>query len=611
MGGYRSTVIRVSKEEIDAAISGMTVPKAFAATAKERSDFDALRWKDGSGEYRTMTWAAYADAAARAAAGLEALGVGPGDRVALMLRNCPEFHVADVAVLLAGATPFSIFNSSAPEQVQYLASHAGAKVVIVEDEGLLERVLKVREEIPTLERIVVVRGGGGDVTWDELLAHDPVDLATSSERCRPDDLATLIYTSGTTGPPKGVMITHYNVMWTTESLLRALGRPREEFGGWRVVSYLPMAHIAERSTSHYNAILAGYEVTTCPDTGKIGEYLRETRPHLAFGVPRIWEKMQAGVEAALAADAEKKQKFDEAVAAAKPIVTKRTLEGDAALSDDERQTYAFLDEVAFKPVRQLVGLDAVEAAVTGAAPIPFELVEWYRAIGVPLSEIYGMSENTGPLTWDPFRVKPGFVGRAIPGVTVEIAEDGEVIAKGGNIFPGYLNDPDKTAEALDADGWLHTGDIGEFDDEAYLRIVDRKKELIITAGGKNVSPANLEAALKSFPLVAQAAVIGDKRPFISALVVIDPDVAPGWARARGITFDSLEDLARHPEVIAEIDRNLADANKRFNQVEQVKKVLVLGREWLPDSEELTPTMKLKRRGINQKYAAEIESLYQR
>jgi long-chain acyl-CoA synthetase len=240
-----------------------------------------------------------------------------------------------------------------------------------------------------------------------------------------------------------------------------------------------------------------------------------------------------------------------------------------------------------------------------------ELVEWYRAIGVPLSEIYGMSENTGPLTWDALRVKPGLVGREIPGCTVRLADDGEVIAKGGNIFPGYLNDPEKTAEALDDDGWLHTGDIGEFDDEGYLKIVDRKKELIITAGGKNISPANLEAALKSFPLIAQAAVIGDRRPFMTALLVLDPDVAPGWAKSQGIEAGSLEELARHPDVVAEIQRNVDEANKRFSQVEQIKKFTLLGREWQPDSEELTPTMKLKRRGINEKYSSEIEALYQR
>jgi long-chain acyl-CoA synthetase len=362
-------------------------------------------------------------------------------------------------------------------------------------------------------------------------------------------------------------------------------------------------------TSHYSGILSAYEVTCCPDTREISTYFREVRPHLGFGVPRIWEKLAAGVEAALADDADRKAKFDEALAAAKPIVAKRTLEGDAALTDEERSTLQFLDEVAFAPIRKSVGLDEARWIITGAAPISVELVEWFRAVGLPLSEIYGMSENTGPLTWEANRVKPGTVGRALPGVEVVLAEDGEVVARGGNIFPGYLNDPDKTAEALDDDGWLHTGDIGEFDDEGYLRIVDRKKELIITAGGKNISPANLEAALKSLPLVGQAAVIGDKRPFISALVVLDPDVTPGWAKAHGLEGATLAELAEHPDLVAEIEAGVKEINQRFNSVEQVKKVRILGEEWMPDSEELTPTMKLKRRGINEKYAREIEALY--
>ena len=602
----------MTKEQIDDIVQGVTVPRAFADTVAAHPDRVALRWKTDGEAYAQMTWREYAEEACRIAAGLRDLGVGSGDRVALMVRNVPEFHVIDLAALLVGATPFSIYNSSSPEQVQYLVSHAEAKVAIVEDDGFLERFTKVRDEVPSLQTIVSVRGDGADHTLGELLGASPVDLDEASAIAQPEDLCTLIYTSGTTGPPKGVRISHYNVAWTSESLLQSFGRPRDELVGWRVVSYLPMAHIAERQTSHYSGLLAAYEVTTCPEAGQIGAYLREVRPQLAFGVPRIWEKLQAGVEAALGADAEKKQKFDEAIAAASPLVAKRTLDGDGALSDDERGTLQFLDEVAFAQVRQLVGLDALEYAITGAAPISVELVEWYRAIGVPFSEIYGMSENTGPLTWAPTRVKPGFVGPAIPGVTIQLAEDGEVIAKGGNIFTGYLNDPEKTKEALDDDGWLHTGDIGELDDEGYLRIVDRKKELIITAGGKNISPANLEAALKSSPLIGQAAVIGDKRPFIAALVVLDPDVAPGWARDNGIDAAlSLTALAAHPEVVAEVERNVAAANLRFSQVEQVKKVKVLGEEWLPDSAELTPTMKLKRRGINEKYAAEIEALYSR
>ncbi|MGH2685361.1 MAG: AMP-dependent synthetase/ligase, partial [Actinomycetota bacterium] len=352
--------------------------------------------------------------------------------------------------------------------------------------------------------------------------------------------------------------------------------------------------------------LYGYEVTVCPEAGQIAQYCREVKPEIMFGVPRVWEKFYAGVNGALAADADKKQKFDEAVEAARPIAMAKAW-GNA--TEEQEQTWAFLDEVAFRGVRELLGLDACQIAVSGAAPIPAEMLEWFRAIGVPMSEIYGMSENTGPMTWEPYKIKPGTVGPAMPGCDVRLADDGEIICKGGNVFQGYLNDPGKTAEALDADGWLHSGDIGELDDDGYFRIVDRKKELIITAGGKNISPANLEAALKMIPLVGQAAAIGDQRPFVSALVVLDAEVAPAWARSRGIEFDSLADLARHPDVVAEIDRGVTEVMSQFNNAERVKKVKILAEEWLPDSEELTPTSKLKRRGIHGKYAAEIESLY--
>jgi long-chain acyl-CoA synthetase len=320
----------------------------------------------------------------------------------------------------------------------------------------------------------------------------------------------------------------------------------------------------------------------------------------------VWEKLYGGVNAALAADPEKRQKFDEAVEAARPLAMAKV---HRELSEDEEATLSFLDQVAFAPVRELLGLDACEVAVSGAAPIPVEILEWFRAIGVPMGEIYGMSENSGPLTWDPYDIKPGTVGRQIPGCTVTLAEDGEIIAKGGNVFDGYLGDPEKTAEALDEEGWLHTGDIGEIDDEGYVRIVDRKKELIITAGGKNISPANLEANLKMIPLVGQACAIGDQRPFVSALVVLDPEVAPAWARSENIEFGSIADLAGHPAVQEEVERGLAEVMASFNNAERVKKVTILAEEWLPDSEELTPTSKLKRRGVHAKYAAEIEALY--
>jgi long-chain acyl-CoA synthetase len=367
-----------------------------------------------------------------------------------------------------------------------------------------------------------------------------------------------------------------------------------------------MAHIAERATSHYSMLALGYEVSCCPDPGQIADYCRDVRPQIMFGVPRVWEKIHSRVLAAISANPEQAKQFEDAVVAAEPIALK--LAWDQA-TEEEKATYAFLDEVAFSGVRQLLGFDELEVAITGAAPIPADLLSWYRAVGVPLSEIYGMSENTGPMCWEPYKIKPGTVGRAMPGLEVELAEDGEIICRGGLVFQGYLNQPDKTAEALDEDGWLHSGDIGERDEDGYFKIVDRKKELIITAGGKNISPANLEAALKGIPLVGQACAIGDKRPFVSALVVLDPDEAAVWAKGHGAEDLSLAELAEHPDVIAEINAGLGVAMAGFNNAERIKKVKVLGEEWLPDSDLLTPTSKLKRRGIHARFAEEIDAIY--
>jgi long-chain acyl-CoA synthetase len=600
-------------KEIDDLVGQTTVPQAFLRSVEQWGDQTALRWKNDDESWGEMTFQDYADKVALAAAGMKAKGVKPGDRVVLMLRNVPEFHWLDMAVYFCGATAISIYNSSSPEQVQYLVDHSGASLGIAEDIGFLERFLKVRDEIPSLQQLGVLRDPDGLAPEDvfqvsELLESEPLDLDEAAEVAKPDDLATLIYTSGTTGPPKGVMITHRNVSWTVECLLRALPMVQEKLPGLRVVSYLPMAHIAERMTSHYQQAYVGHEVTTCPDAGQIGAYAREVKPNVMFGVPRVWEKIYGGVTAALSADPEKKAQFDEGVEAAKPLSLKKAW---GTATDDELATLDFFDSVAFGPVRELVGLDQLDIAITGAAPIPAELLAWFRAIGVPLSEIYGMSETTGPMTFAALKIKPGTVGPAVPGCEVALAEDGEIICRGGNIFQGYLNNPEKTAEALDDEGWLHSGDIGVIDDDGYFKIVDRKKELIITAGGKNISPANLEAELKMIPLVGQACAIGDQRPFVSALVVLDPDTAPAWAKGKGIEFGSLADLAANPEVIAEVEAGLADAMAGFNNAERVKKIKVLGDEWLPDSEELTPTSKLKRRGIHAKYAEEIEALYER
>ncbi|MBK5290015.1 MAG: long-chain fatty acid--CoA ligase [Acidimicrobiia bacterium] len=595
-------------EQIDAATAGQTVASRFRDTVRACPDRVALRCKAGEG-WNETTFGEFADQACRVATGLSALGVTRGDRVVLMMRNRPEFHVADIAVVLLGATPISIYNSSSADQIRYLAGHCEASIAIVEDEGYLNRMLEVRADLPQVREIAVIDvpdagAPEGVRTWAELLDSEPGDLDTLAAIAQPSDLATVIYTSGTTGPPKGVMIDHANVAWTMKSLWETLSEV--DLQNARLVSYLPMAHIAERNVSHYLALSFGYEVTTCPVPGEVAQYLPEVRPQVFFAVPRVWEKIHAGVMAMAGADPERKAQLDEALAVGLRAAEHRA-RGEE-LPADLAAAFATADE-ALGMVRGLLGLDACVSAISGAAPIAVEIFNFFRGLGVPLSEVYGMSETTGIMTFDPFAVRAGTVGRAVPGSMLRLADDGEVLTRGGQVFRGYLDDPEKTAEALDADGWLHSGDIGVLDDDGYLTIVDRKKELIITAGGKNISPANLESALKAQPLIGQVCVIGDQRPFISALVVLDPDVAPVWAKAHRIDASDPAALADDPDVLAEVDRQVAAAMEPFNNAERVKKVTVLHREWMPDSEELTPTSKLKRRGIHAKYDTEIEALY--
>jgi long-chain acyl-CoA synthetase len=591
---------------IDAATEGRTLASAFAATVDARPESVALRWRAG-GDWGTLTWSAYADSAARLAAGLRELGVDRGSRVLLMLRNRPEFHVADVAVLLLGATPISVYNSSSPQQVRYFGRHAEASVAIVEDAALLERFVTVRDEIPSLRHLVVVDDPESlapvdAVHYGRLLQKPPLDWKAASSACRPDDLATVIYTSGTTGPPKGVMVTHRQACWTVESLLRTLGHP---VTGKRMVSYLPMAHIAERMTTHYVNVHQGTEVVTCPDVNLLADYLRDVRPQIFFGVPRIYEKARARLEALAASNPQHEEALERALALGREVALARAEGTDppAGVLDEWRQA----DAETLPVLRLLLGFDEVEVAVTAAAPIPREVFDFFLALGLPMSEVYGLSESCGPLTWEPYHGRPGWVGRAIPGVELRLDTDGEVLARGGNVFAGYLNDPERTAEVVDAEGWLHTGDVGELDD-GFLRIIDRKKELIINAAGKNISPSNLEGALRSRPLISQACVVGDGRPYLAGLLTLDPDVLPGWAAARGIELP-FGDLVRHPEVLAEVQAEVEAVNATVSRVEQIKRFCVLPHDWPPDSDELTPTMKPKRRSIHAKYAAEIAELY--
>jgi long-chain acyl-CoA synthetase len=601
-----------TSQELHDRIVGQNLPKRFLANVERNGSVEVLNWKTSTGEWASKTLSDVAADAARLTTSLKDLGVGKGDKVVMMIRNRQEFHAIDLAVLFCGATPVSIYNSSAPDQIQYLINDCGATVAILEDDAFLQRFQSVREKIPTIRHIALIEaeGAGDDILrYSDMLAAEPADLAAEAETSELSDIATIIYTSGTTGPPKGVMLSHSNVAWTLESVGQSMRDQTDidDFSGKRHVSYLPTAHVMERLLGHYYMVDFATKVYCCPETSQMPAMVRESKPNVFIGVPRVWEKMYAGVNAALSADPEKEKQFNDGVAAAIPIMEKMT-QGTA--TEEEIATWNFLDEVGFKAIRGLIGLDEVEIGISGAAPIPADILEWFRAIGVPLSEGYGMSETTAVLSWAA-AAKPGYVGIAATGVEMKIAEDGEVLARGGNMFEGYLGLPEKTAESIDDDGWVHTGDIGVMDDEGYLKIVDRKKELIITAGGKNISPANLEAALKMIPLVGQACAIGEQKPFVAALVVLDPDASSAWAAEHGLEGDAatMAAMASNPDVLAEVEVGLAEAMSDFNNAEAVKKVKVLGEEWMPDTDLLTPTSKLKRRGVLSTFADEIDALY--
>ena len=574
-----------------------TVLDGFARHVAQRPDGIAFRTFEGE----TWTWADYGDRAARFAAGLQALGVERGDRVVLMLRNRLEFHVADTAAVLAGATPISIYNSSSVEQIRHLAGHCRAVVAVTDAGDFADRVLAAAADLPSLRAIVSVGGDvAGTTPYDDLLAFDPVDIEAAASATNPDDLLTVIYTSGTTGPPKGVMLNHHNVLAQFDGLLHFLG---PDGSGHRFVSYLPMAHIAERNVSQYTHLLWGNVVTPCADMAQLGAYLVAIRPTLLFGPPRVWEKLAAGIRAAIAARPEAEQQIvADALRVGRQVQQLRAtgVEPTGELAAAWEQ----VDAGVFAPLRRMIGLDECGFAFSGAAPIPAEVIDFLRDIGLPMSEIYGMSENTGGMTWEPVLVRPGKVGRAYLDTEVTLAPDGEILCRGRIVFPGYLDDPERTREAIDDDGWLHTGDIGEFDDDGYLRIVDRKKELLITAGGKNISPANLEAELKTIPLVGQAMAIGDGRPYLVALLTLDPDAVAVRFPGRGA-----DDVANDPAVVAEVAAAVAEANARFSNVEHIRRIAILGEEWLPDTDVLTPTMKLKRRGVLAQYAGLIEQMY--
>jgi long-subunit acyl-CoA synthetase (AMP-forming) len=591
-----------------AALEEPTMCAAFQVTAAERAGKVAIRTK---GDELTITWGEYAAKVERLAAGLAALGLERGKTIGILLNNRPEFHLVDTAAMHLGATPYSVYNTYTAEQIEYLVTDA-ANTILVTEGDYLDTALAVKEACGTVEHVIDVDGGGreGTMSLDELEskgeANSDFDFEAAWRAVEPDDVLTLIYTSGTTGPPKGVQIMHKNELTAGRSFDKIIQFP----DGASVVSYLPMAHIAERSCSQYLPIMFGFTVTDCPNAREVVGYLPDVRPSWFFSVPRIFEKLKAALEAGIAheQDEQKKQATQWAIDVGLKKV--RAEQAGEEVSEELAEEHSKADALVLSKIRERLGLDRLEALNVGAAPCPAEVIEFFHAIGLPLAELWGMSETCGAGTCNrPEHIKIGSVGPASPGVEIKLAEDGEVLMRSGVVMKGYRNDDEKTRETIDPEGWLHTGDIGELDEEGFLKIVDRKKELIINAAGKNMSPANIEAKVKtSSGLIGQAITVGDRRPYNVALITLDPDVAPGFAREHGLPED-FEAMAAEQAVIDEVQAGVDRANEQLARVEQIKKFKILPADWEPGGDELTPTMKLKRKPIHEKYEAEIEALY--
>jgi len=580
------TVTTARRSERPAGLDASTVAEAFQLTAAAHPDRTALRLK---GDELAISWREYADKVRRFAGGLAGLGLERGASMGIMLTNRPDFHWFDSAALHLGATPFSIYNTYAHDQVQYQLQDAEARILVTE-KAFLDRV----HDLEGIEHLIVVDDEDGiDV---ESHAPEDFDFEAAWRAVRPEDVLTLIYTSGTTGPPKGVQLTHSNLIAAVQGFDEVIAFPSDG----RVVSWLPMAHIAERACSHYLPMLLGFTTTDCPDPRQVVAYLPEVRPTWFFAVPRIFEKLKAAIEAGIEAEQDEARKQATQWALDVGLRKVKLEQAGEPVPDDLRAEHAKADELVLSKIRAGLGLDQIESINVGAAPTPREVIEFFHAIGIPLAELWGMSETTGYGTCNPpDRIKIGTVGPVSPGVEIKLAEDGEVLIRGPVITSGYRNQPDKTREAIDEQGWLFTGDVGEFDEDGYLKIVDRKKELIINAGGKNMSPANIEAKVKaSSPVIGQVIAIGDMRPYNVALITVDPDVAPAFAQQHG-----------EEAVLAEVERGVNAANEQMARVEAIKKYKVLPNDWEPGGDELTPTMKLKRKPIHQKYEKEIEALY--
>ncbi len=584
-----------------------TVIDVLEATAERRGAAPALVAKR-DGAWRETSWEEYLRTVLAAAGGMIELGLQPQQGVAILGYNRPEWFVADLAAIAAGGHPTGIYSTLTPEQIHYVVDHAETAIAVVENEGDLARILPLRERLPRLRAIVLMEGESaepGVLTWSELVelgsaVPAPV-VRRRIEKLGADDLCTLIYTSGTTGPPKGVMLSHRNIVFVGRVVVEHL----DIHPGDAIVSYLPLSHIAEQIVSLHAPIAIGACTWFAESLEKLRENLVEVRPQVFLGVPRVWEKIQAGIAAAGAGASPLKRRL------ARWARGKGLAGGYADQRGEPRpRFYGLAERLVFSKVRRRLGLDRARYCATSAAPISLDTLEFFLSLGIPLLEVYGMTECTGPATMcTPQRYRTGRAGFTIPGTEIRIAEDGEILMRGPHVFLGYYKNEEATREALDADGWLHSGDVGDLDEEGFLKVTDRKKELIITSGGKNVAPQPIEAKLKSIPSVALAAVVGDRRKYLAALLTLDPERLPGEAEAAGSPARDPAAASCCAVFRAYLERQVEAVNRSLASFETLKRFAVLPGQFSIEGGELTPTMKLKRRVIEERYAAEIEGLF--
>src|SRR6478735_8013797 len=615
------TDVLTAREEIEGLIKGRSVAHAFADTVAEQGDNPAFSDKigiEGPG-WRTLSWQEVREQGLDLAAAFVELGVQPGDRIAIMASNRVEHVLADIGAMHAGATPMSIYNTLSASQVAYVAEHSEPRVVVLETS---DHVQRWNEALATgkISRLVVIDPTAtpeGALSWDDLLAlgrsvreRHAAEVDQRWQGIDPDHPATILYTSGTTGPPKGVVISHRSVLFEVESGNRTAGLEDHEDEENITVSYLPFAHIAERVLGIYIPQVGGGHVHLVGDPAQLVGALGEVRPTRFFGVPRVWEKIQTGIGGLLAMETDESKKQAVADAMAVGLEYVESLEFGRETSPELQEKYDAVAAAVLGPMKSMLGLDRVSWAGSASAPMPIETARFFAGLGLSIYDIYGMTETTGSVTaCGPGSFRLGTVGRAQPGIEMAIAEDGEILTRSPVNTSGYHHNPEASAALIDGDGWVHTGDIGEIDEDGFLKVVDRKKEMIITSSGKNIAPSNIENLLKESPLVGHALAYGEGKPYVVAILTLDPDVAPVVAGKLGLEYTDLADLARRPEILGVVGQAVDKANERLSRPEQVKKWKLLPVEWTAESAELTPTLKLKRRVVHSNYADALEELY--